>query len=159
MKNTLNKYFGYLDSPIGTLKISASEKGITAINFVESNNEEENENSFIRKAKDELELYFLGKLKKFSVKLDLSGSEFQIRVWNELMKIKYGETITYGEISENLGYGKKASRAVGLANNKNKIPIIIPCHRVIGINKKLVGYAGGIDKKRYLLQKEQDFLN
>ncbi len=159
MKNSLNKYFGYMDSPIGTLKISASEKGITTIDFVESINEENNENPVIRKAKDELELYFIGKLINFKVKLDLSGTEFQMRVWNELMKIKYGKTITYGEISENLGYGKKASRAVGLANNKNKIPIIIPCHRVIGINKKLVGYAGGIDKKRYLLQIEQNVLN
>jgi methylated-DNA-[protein]-cysteine S-methyltransferase len=97
--------------------------------------------------------YFSGNLKKFDVPLDLNGSDFQMKVWNELKKIPYGKTKSYKTISEKLG-DVKSIRAVGKANGQNPIPIIIPCHRVIGSNGRLTGYAGGLDVKEKLLEIE-----
>jgi methylated-DNA-[protein]-cysteine S-methyltransferase len=102
---------------------------------------------------DQINLYLAGKLKSFDVPLDLYGTEFQKRVWNELLKIPYGSVRTYKDIAESIGK-PKAFRAVGGANNKNPIPIIIPCHRVIGSNGELVGYGGGLEYKIKLLQIE-----
>ena len=149
-------YTAYYESPIGIIKIIGSDKGIQALEFLETNyikeeNSNLNENMIL--CLRELDEYFTKGRRKFTVKLDISGTDFQRKVWEELLEIPYGEVISYKDVAIKIG-NPKAIRAVGGANNKNKIPIIIPCHRVIGINGKLVGYAGGIDKKKYLLNLE-----
>lgn len=104
----------------------------------------------------ELNKYFTGKLRVFEVPVVLEGTNFQKRVWQELMKVPYGESMTYGEIARAIG-SPKAARAVGNANNKNKLPIIIPCHRIIGSSGKLTGYAGGLDRKTWLINHEEKY--
>jgi methylated-DNA-[protein]-cysteine S-methyltransferase len=106
----------------------------------------------------QLRAYFDRDLKEFDLPLAPQGSDFQQRVWTELLGIGWGETASYGEIAHRLGHTNAASRAVGLANGKNPIPIVIPCHRVIGANGTLTGYAGGLDRKQLLLTLEQDAL-
>jgi len=112
------------------------------------------ETELIRRAHNELQEYLEGKRKSFDVPLAPKGTEFQMKVWKALQEIPYGETRTYKEIAENIG-NPKACRAVGLSNNRNPISVIIPCHRVIGSNGKLVGYAGGLEVKEYLLNLEK----
>ena len=145
----------YYESPIGIIKIKGSNKGIESLEFLETNYIKKklilNENMIL--CLRELDEYFTKGRRKFTVKLDISGTDFQRSVWEELSKIPYGQVRSYKDVAIKIG-NPKAVRAVGGANNKNKIPIIIPCHRVIGINGKLVGYAGGIDKKKYLLNLE-----
>lgn len=114
------------------------------------------ETAVIIKTKNQLEEYFGGKRKEFNVPLEVNGTEFQEKVWRALLEIPYGETRSYLDIAKKIG-NPKAFRAVGMANNKNKIMIIIPCHRVIGSNKKLVGYAGGLEVKEKLLNIEKTF--
>ena len=109
----------------------------------------------IKNAIQQLREYFDGKRKVLDFSIKAHGTEFQQKVWNALRSIKYGELCTYKQIAEKTG-NPKASRAVGLANNKNPLPIIIPCHRVIGSNGKLVGYAGGLDVKEYLINLEKN---
>nr|WP_209454134.1 methylated-DNA--[protein]-cysteine S-methyltransferase [Thermoanaerobacterium butyriciformans] len=135
--------------------IYAGENGIIRIDFP---NEEHSQclrgtNLFIADCKEQLRLYFKGHLKEFSVKLDLEGTDFQKLVWRELMKIPYGFYATYGEIAKRIGK-PNASRAVGNALNKNPIPIIIPCHRVIGSDMTLKGFGGGLNIKAFLLKHE-----
>ncbi len=144
----------YYKSPIGILEIIASERGITNIKFVEKFlTNDTKENIHIKKCVEELENYFYKNGKNFSVKLDIIGTEFQKKVWNELRKIPYGKIFSYKEIANKIG-NPKSVRAIGMANHLNKIPIIIPCHRVIGANGKLLGYAGGIGIKKKLLELE-----
>ncbi len=112
------------------------------------------ENDFSHKVSKELDEYFEGKRKSFDIELAPIGTDFQKKVWDALLKIPYGATCTYKDIATAIG-NPNASRAVGGANNKNPIPIIIPCHRVIGANKALVGYAYGLEMKRYLLDLEK----
>ncbi|KLI21867.1 cysteine methyltransferase [Brachyspira hyodysenteriae] len=147
-------------SPIGDLILTADEtsKYITSLEFnlnnikVSSNNEEP---SIIKQAKKELDDYFSNGLKKFSLPLAIYGTDFQYNVWMETSKIPFGKVVTYSDIARNISDKKGSiSRAVGTAEGKNKIAIIIPCHRVVGVNKKLTGYAGGLDKKEYLLKLE-----
>ena len=113
------------------------------------------ETDLINNTRKQLDEYFAGKRKKFDIPIKLDGTDFQIKVWKELLKIPYGETCSYLDIAKCIG-NPKASRAVGMANNKNKIIIIVPCHRVIGSNKKLVGYACGLDVKEKLLELEKE---
>ncbi|MGI8888454.1 MAG: methylated-DNA--[protein]-cysteine S-methyltransferase [Nocardioidaceae bacterium] len=103
---------------------------------------------------EQLRAYFAGKQQEFSVPMAASGTDFQKRVWAELVRIPYGATASYGEIAKRLGLPSGASRAVGLANGRNPIAILVPCHRVIGANGKLVGYAGGLERKKQLLNLE-----
>ena len=103
---------------------------------------------------DQLAEYFAGKRSEFSVPVSLSGTEYQRTVWTALQDIRYGETVSYGELAERIGR-PAASRAVGLANGKNPISIIVPCHRVVGSTGDLTGYGGGLDRKQYLLDFEQ----
>ena len=118
----------------------------------------EDDNPLLRSAVDQLAAYFRRDLKEFDLPLAPRGSDFQQRVWDQLVQIGYGETASYGEIAHRLGKTNAASRAVGLANGRNPIPIVIPCHRVIGANGTLTGYAGGIQRKQQLLELEQDAL-
>jgi methylated-DNA-[protein]-cysteine S-methyltransferase len=116
------------------------------------------ETPLIKKAAGQIEEYFSGKRKKFSLPLALRGTEFQMLVWEALQTIPYGETRSYGEIAVQIGR-PKAARAVGMANHNNPISIIVPCHRVIGHNGKLVGYGGGLAGKAFLLDLEQRTMN
>lgn len=143
------------NSIIGDIFISADENFLLSVQFVNHNFIENQENKIIRQTIKQLNEYFRGKRKKFELPLNPKGTEFQKKVWLQLMNIPYGKTATYKDIATLIG-DSNASRAVGNANNKNPIAIIIPCHRVIGSNNKLTGYAGGLDKKEKLLNLEKN---
>lgn len=136
-----------------SLEIITENDKLKGINFVESYKETTKDDSFQKEIKKELMEYFEGKRKVFEIPLEVEGTEFQKKVWTEMAKIPFGEKISYGELAEKSGCPKGA-RAVGLACNKNKIPIIIPCHRVVGKNGNLTGFAGGLDIKAQLLKLE-----
>ena len=141
---------------MGPLSIFADEDALLRISFgIVEGVADHKEHPILCHALKELKAYFSGDLKVFTVPLRLQGTEFQIKVWNALKSIHWGSRCTYGDIAERIG-NTKASRAVGMANNKNPIPIIIPCHRVVGSSGKLVGYAGGLDVKQKLLALEQN---
>ena len=146
---------------LGTLGIGACEDKITDLFFeYEIENVKKNKNyviketPLIKKAASQLFEYLNGKRMEFDLPLLKDGTDFQISVWNELLKIPYGETRSYKDIAVAIN-NEKAVRAVGMANNRNKISIFIPCHRVIGSNKKLVGYGGGLEIKEFLLNLEK----
>lgn len=141
------------DSVIGKIYIAEKDNCICNVSFGTLNYKEK-ETYLIKKTYSQLKEYFAGNRKIFDIPISANGTEFQIKVWEELQKIPYGKIRTYKEIAENIG-NKNASRAVGMANNKNPIAIIIPCHRVIGSNGDLTGYAGGIKLKQYLLNLEK----
>ena len=148
------KQLAYYQSPVGDLKLVVNNNEIVSLDFDRNKPREKETNSpFIKKCFKELDLYFNNKLKKFSLPLNIEGSPFFISVWNELLKIPLGQILTYGKIAKRIGK-PKAARAVGMACNRNKIAIIIPCHRVIGTNGNLVGYGGGLEMKRKLLVHE-----
>ncbi|MDC4239838.1 methylated-DNA--[protein]-cysteine S-methyltransferase [Clostridium tertium] len=142
---------------IGEIGIADNGKGITNIYIKNKLKIEKDieirETKLIKEAANQLNEYFSGERINFSISLDPEGTEFQHKVWNELIKIPYGETRTYKEIAEKIG-NSKAARAIGMANNKNRILMMIPCHRVVGKNKSLVGYAGGLEMKERLLEIE-----
>lgn len=144
-----------IQSPIGLLTLQLEDNKLEAIHF----GEKEIDNYTLSKTKMteqvilELEEYFEGKRKYFTINLSFKGTDFQKKVWKALNEIPYGETRTYKEVAKEIGH-ERACRAVGSANNKNPIPIIIPCHRVIGRDGKLAGYAGGLKIKEMLLQLE-----
>lgn len=143
-------------SPIGIISLEADENALLSVGFGD-NGKEMNPNKITALAKDELLRYFDGKLRNFTVPYKLNGTEFQKKVWTALAEIPYGKTQSYEDIAVKIG-NSKACRAVGMANNKNKLPIIIPCHRVIGKNGSLTGYAGGTKTKEYLLNLEKSSL-
>ena len=149
----ITKY--YYHSPIGYLLICGSVDGISKIEFtdLESIQQDNSIPAFLKDCVDQLDQYFSGSLKVFSLKLDIEGTEFQKKVWNQLEKIPFGEKASYGQIAVKVG-GKNYMRAVGGANNRNPIPIVVPCHRVIGAGGQLVGYAGGMWRKEWLLKHE-----
>ena len=153
-------YKKVMNSPVGKIEIIEENEKIIELNiYNEERNEKKNniieeDTRLLLEVEKQLKEYFKGKRTKFEIPLNPKGTEFMKKVWKELLKIPYGETKTYKEIAEKIG-DSKASRAVGMANNKNPIPIIIPCHRVIGSNNKLVGYALGLDIKQYLLDLER----
>ena len=146
---------GYImDTVIGPLRIVESDIGICEVSFSDETKDIMVEKTKgIQEAIKQLEEYFNGQRKEFSLPLDMQGTPFQVKTWQALLTIPYGETWTYKQLAMAIG-NEKASRAVGNANNKNKIAIIIPCHRVIGTNGKLVGYAGGLSIKETLLNLE-----
>jgi methylated-DNA-[protein]-cysteine S-methyltransferase len=154
-------------SPVGDLRIVARDDAITAIEFSpfrppgldgEPLGAQEDDHPLLRSAVEQLAAYFARDLKEFDLPLAPRGSAFQQLVWAQLLTIGYGQTASYGEIAHRLGKTNAASRAVGLANGRNPIPIVIPCHRVIGANGTLTGYAGGLERKQQLLGLEQDAL-
>ncbi len=147
-------------SPLGLLTVLASDNGVHAIAFESDQTEQAKTNlpravnhPIIDTAFKQLAMYFNGKLKVFDLPLDPRGTDFQKRVWNLLLEIPFGETRTYGDIARALG-NAGASQAVGAANGKNPVAIVVPCHRVIGASGHLTGYAGGMDKKKFLLTHE-----
>lgn len=161
MEKTLTAYY---KSPVGYAEITANERAILSVNLIAQPRKQEPvdegrlENGVITQCIKELDEYFAGKRKKFSVKLEKRGTDFQKKVWNALEKIPFGKTVSYEDIAVAVG-NAKAVRAVGLANGKNPHWVIVPCHRVIGKNKKLVGYAGGLERKQWLLEHEQGILS
>jgi len=151
------KYKYEYETIIGKITIIEDEKGICEIGIKDAGKRGdyiEKETELIRKTYNQLQEYFKGERKEFDIPLSINGTIFQEKVWKALTQIPYGETRSYKDIAIKAG-NEKASRAVGMANNKNKIMIVIPCHRVIGTNKKLVGYAGGLDVKEKLLEIEK----
>lgn len=154
-------YYTYIETPAGKLLIAGDKDGIYNIRFPKDKinapePEWEKNPQGLRDAVQQIKDYFSGKLKNFSLKLNLQGTPFQIKVLQELQKVPYGETISYGGLARKIG-NPKACRAVGAVNAKNPIPIIIPCHRVIGSNGKLVGFGGGLELKKMLLDLEQRY--
>jgi methylated-DNA-[protein]-cysteine S-methyltransferase len=169
-----------MESPVGELRVIANRSAITAIEFDGPPPEGASKASSASRAAEraagrlvgerddahpllveavrQLRAYFAGELKEFDLPLDPQGSVFQQSVWEQLRLIGYGETASYGEIARRLGMTAAASRAVGLANGRNPIAIVIPCHRVVGANGTLTGYAGGIERKQTLLDLEQGAL-
>lgn len=150
------RYYCKIKSGIGILTLQADEEAIKEIAFGDKKVEgaSEQETPLLERAQKELEEYFRGERSTFTVPIQPEGTEFQKKVWQALLEIPYGETRTYGEIAAAVG-NPKASRAVGMANHNNPIPVIIPCHRVVGKNGSLTGYAGGLDKKTALLELER----
>ena len=165
------KNINYYDFEICKLGIAEVDKKILRILFVNKNEYERSaapgsvildkdafivkETPLIKNAAAQLNEYFNGKRRKFDFPVMIRGTDFQIDVWKALQKIPYGETRSYGEIAAIIG-NPKASRAVGMANNRNPLPIVVPCHRVIGSNGKPVGYAGGLELKQILLEIEKN---
>ena len=149
-------YFCY-DTEIGRIKISEKDEKIIGLVFSDykKENEIEKETELIKKAYTQLEEYLSGKRTEFDIEIEMIGTEFQKKVWKELLNIPYGETRSYKDIANVIG-NEKACRAVGNANNKNPIAIIVPCHRVVGSNGSMTGYAGGIDIKEKLLKIENN---
>jgi methylated-DNA-[protein]-cysteine S-methyltransferase len=148
------KYYGYYNSPIGILEIITSKDAILSVMFVEEEQENGKDTEILREAIKQFDEYFRGIRKAFNLKCEMEGTDFQKAAWTALMEIPYGKTISYKEQAIKIG-NKNATRAIGKANSKNLISIIIPCHRVIGSNKSLAGYAGGLDRKQWLLEHEQ----
>lgn len=143
----------FYQSPAGMLEITASETALHKIDFTNKKKPIDKPHTCFKKVISQLDKYFAGKLKEFDLTLYLDGTPFQNSVWMMLTKILYGELATYGEIAKKIN-SPKAFRAVGMANNKNRIPIIIPCHRIVGSNQCLVGYGGGLKTKVKLLELE-----
>lgn len=145
-------------SPIGMLSIDLSNDFVTRVIFMENEQNVQNHlNALEKNVRKQLDDYFLGKIKQFSLPLLTKGTLFQKAAWHALTLIPYGQTRCYSEQAAMFGK-PKAARAVGHANNKNPLPILIPCHRVIGKNGELVGYGGGLWKKQWLLAHEQKYL-
>lgn len=169
-----------MESPVGPLRIIADGEAVTAIEFTGPPDpaagprssavraaavsagrpvgDRDDDHPVLVEAVRQLTAYFAGDLKEFDLPLAPTGSDFQRRVWAQLREIGYGETASYGEVARRLGMTPAASRAVGLANGRNPIPIVIPCHRVVGSKGTLTGYAGGIRRKQVLLDLEQGAL-
>ncbi|WP_205173808.1 methylated-DNA--[protein]-cysteine S-methyltransferase [Bacillus pakistanensis] len=146
-----------VSSPVGFLKVSAENNRITSIEFVNEQSIEESDLPVLTQAKNQLEEYFSGSRKTFDLPLEMKGTTFQKLVWNQLLEVPYGQTCSYQDIANQIA-NPKAVRAIGQANKANAIPIVIPCHRVIGKNQSLTGYAGKeIDKKEKLLSLEKQY--
>lgn len=152
-----------IDSPVGKLLLAASDRGLCVVEFSSGKQtcakflagaEESPEHPVLCKAEKQLAEYFAGKRTSFDVPLDMQGTVFQIKAWRELQKIPYGQTISYGQQAKGMGDANKA-RAVGMANGRNPISIIVPCHRVIGANGTLTGFGGGLNIKQTLLELER----
>ncbi|MEZ7494537.1 methylated-DNA--[protein]-cysteine S-methyltransferase [Leeuwenhoekiella aequorea] len=146
----------FLETPLGILLIQGDQDGISVITFVENQKEAleiDEIPSDLRDAVDQIKNYFDGTLNEFTIKLNPEGTEFQKRVWKQLAEIPFGKTTSYLQIAKNLG-DAKVIRAAASANGKNPISIIIPCHRVIGSDNSMTGYAGGIWRKKWLLAHE-----
>lgn len=154
-------YYTYMESPIGPLLLAGDDSGLRRIGFPEGKNppqpalEWRRDARCLRYVAEQLDAYFAGSLRDFDLPLQMQGTPFQLSVWKALRDIPYGETISYGELARRIG-NPKGSRAVGLANGANPIPIVVPCHRVIGSTGKLTGFGGGLRTKETLLALERN---
>jgi len=164
IKTTDDLAYTTLQSPIGPLLVAGDAQGLHLVFFLNGHrpktphrNWTEDKRPF-REVTAQLKAYFEGKLRDFDLPLVLKGTDFQLQVWRRLQKIPYGETTSYGAIARELG-APEAARAVGLANGSNPIPIIVPCHRVIGSNGDLTGFGGGLPLKKRLLELESNQKN
>jgi methylated-DNA-[protein]-cysteine S-methyltransferase len=154
-------YYCYLTTPVGDLLLAGDDEALNLIGFPKGKMRHDpdpdwifNEKPFAA-ARQQLKQYFAGERKEFDLPLNLTGTEFQVQVLEELQRIPYGETTSYGDIAKRIGR-PKAVRAVGAANGRNPLPIIIPCHRVIGSSGDLTGFGGGLDTKEALLRLEAE---
>lgn len=163
-------FYDFAESPVGTVLAVLTEKGLIALHYPCAGGDEGDIPALIRlpgkwrcehsqeaatPVMAQLAAYFRGDLRLFSIPLDLRGTPFQLLVWEELCRIPFGETITYGELARRVGRPGGA-RAVGMANNRNRAGIVVPCHRVIGADGSLVGYGGGVEIKAILLRHERE---
>ncbi len=146
----------FLKTPIGYIDLEGSDAGIRSLYFLDFRVKVHRVPSCLKQAVEQLEEYFAGQRDTFDVKLDLQGSPFQLMIWQELLKIPYGSTTTYLDLAKRIG-NPGALRAIGGANGKNPVSIMVPCHRVIGQSGKLVGYRGGLPRKKWLLEHEHAF--
>lgn len=146
-------FIDYMQTPIGMLEIRADGQGVSGVGFVEQE-QSPVANPLTNMAKVQLGEYFDGQRQAFDLPLSIQGTDFQRQVWQRLLEVPYGQTDSYQSIALKIN-NPKAVRAVGSANGKNKIAIVIPCHRIIGANGTLTGYAGGLDRKSWLLEWEQ----
>lgn len=155
---TTTTYYTELDSPIGVLLITGNGSAITGVYMQDGRpaigDHWQRDDAHFMAAREQLQAYFRGERQHFDLPLAGEGTVFQQSVWKALREIPYGHTESYGELARRIG-NHKASRAVGLANGRNPIGIIVPCHRVIGANGSLTGYAGGLERKKWLLAHEQ----
>ena len=153
------QYYNTYKTAIGNISIGENNHHIVMIKFKEDvGSAVKKETPLIKETIKQLSQYFEGKRNQFDLPLHLDGTDFQVRVWNALLRIPYGQVWSYKRLAEEIG-NPKACRAVGLANNRNPISIVVPCHRVIGSNGSLIGYASGLDNKRYLLDLESTTTN
>jgi methylated-DNA-[protein]-cysteine S-methyltransferase len=143
-----------VDTPIGPLGLVASDRALQSVTFGARRLRAEGRSRVLDDAARQLDAYFAGELVDFDLPLELHGSEFHRRCWLALASIPYGQTVSYGEQARRLGLGSESARAVGAANGKNPLPIVLPCHRVIGADGSLTGFGGGLDVKRFLLEHE-----
>ncbi len=156
-------YYTYFDSPIQPLLLTSDGTALTGLFMVAHKHGPEVEAGWVQsdeaapfaEAKQQLGAYFAGRLTTFDLPLALGGTAFQRRVWDELRRVPHGETVSYGELARRIGQ-PTACRAVGLANGRNPLSIIVPCHRVVGASGKLIGYAGGMPRKEALLALERE---
>ena len=157
-------FYATFESPVGRLLLAGSATGLRLVSFESSKHaatpqpEWKQDKAPFAEVIRQLNAYFRGELKQFDLPLAMEGTEFQLRVWNALREIPYGETISYAQLAEHIG-NPKAVRAVGLANGSNPIPIIVPCHRVIGSDGSLTGFGGGLSTKKMLLELESKQLS
>jgi len=148
-------FIDYYKTPIGLIELIATRDRLISLNFMDGLRiQQGKKNDFLDGVAKQLDEYFKGKRKDFEIDLYFAGTEFQKKVWNSLTKIPFGVTRSYKDIAEMIG-NKNATRAVGNANNRNSLPIIVPCHRVIGSDGSMTGYAGGIERKEWLLTHEK----
>jgi len=143
-----------VDTPIGPVGLVASDTALSAVLFDGRRVGAEGGSPVLDEAARQLRAYFAGELVSFDLPLELHGTEFQRRCWLALATIPYGQTVSYGEQARRLGLGADAARAVGAANGRNPLPIVLPCHRVIGADGSLTGFGGGLHVKRFLLEHE-----
>ncbi len=146
-----------IETPVGFLELTGDQHFLLSVSFVEMPGViTDFQPDILQDSVVQILEYFDGKRKEFDLKLQPAGTDFQLKVWEEVKKVPFGKTVSYLDIAIKTG-SKNNTRAVGLANGKNPIPIIIPCHRIIGTNGKLTGYAGGLERKKWLLQHELQF--
>jgi methylated-DNA-[protein]-cysteine S-methyltransferase len=143
-----------VDTPIGPLGLVASDEGLRNVRFHARRLGHEGRSPVLEATAAQLTAYFAGELTRFDLPLDLGGTGFQQRCWLALATIPYGQTVSYGEQARRLGLGPAAARAVGAANGQNPLPLVLPCHRVIGADGSLTGFGGGLRVKRFLLEHE-----
>ena len=160
MKTLNHVVWTTIDSPIGRLLLTARDGALTGLYVADHDGAPElgddcaRDDAAFAEVRQQLEEYFAGERTTFDVKLDLTGTPFQVEVWNALLTVPYGETASYGDIARRIGR-PQAVRAVGLANGRNPVSIIVPCHRVIGSNGSLTGYGWGVERKQVLLDLER----